>query len=804
MAMATADGGEEQLSRKVLESLRALNASLGDVRRRLASIDALSRVDGGGAAGAATAGGRRRPAAASSPCRSVASHTASVKSASGGSSRTHTPPPAAFTHSRGSAGSSVGANEAWRRAAEAPDADALSAGSRHSSRHSRGHSVHFTAAGGEEEEEEEAGGGERNDSGDDGASSGRRSAARRRHGGDGGQLRFDSATVSSGGFDDDDDDDEFDDGDGEAPARARRGASSSPPAGRAPRGSALRAGGAPASQPAVTAARSAASAAASAAPSSSPSSPAGGGGREAVGAPRGSGGEREQALLSSASKRRSAGSVRFASAQLDDAPERAPPLGSGAAAGDAAEHRRDDGGSSISSDAPGAMDDMMRGLDDDLAELMQQQHRQLLRVGVEPPPTPGGGDDAGGRGALAPRALLASPLSPTTVQQQGGTPRPRHVGDTALARWEAFQQSQPPPEGGAGRPLRPPQQQERLVFRFRRYDPRDGLEDDGLGEDIPLAVTFVSDEAFRALQDEAATAAAISPEPRRPQAASDGRGGEREEAEEGGRGYTLTGALAADPVCDDVDGIAARIAAWRGGDIAWHDAAPEDAAAAASPAAQQQPRFEALSLRVVYQAGRTGFAESKDLEPAPGSTIAGRYLVREFLGAAAFSTAMACTDLATGEDVCLKIVKNKKEFVDQSLDEIKLLRYLNAAGGGGDAVLRLLDYFYFQEHLIIVTELLKDNLFEFQRYLALHRQPPYFTPPRLQSIARQVLACLAHIHELGIIHSDLKPENLLIKSYSRCEVRERARLRGAVPSALPRRCAWGTAQRSAWPLPKVP
>lgn len=34
--------------------------------------------------------------------------------------------------------------------------------------------------------------------------------------------------------------------------------------------------------------------------------------------------------------------------------------------------------------------------------------------------------------------------------------------------------------------------------------------------------------------------------------------------------------------------------------------------------------------------------------------------------------------MSTGELVCIKIIKNNKDFFDQSLDEIKLLKYINA------------------------------------------------------------------------------------------------------------------------------
>ena len=78
-----------------------------------------------------------------------------------------------------------------------------------------------------------------------------------------------------------------------------------------------------------------------------------------------------------------------------------------------------------------------------------------------------------------------------------------------------------------------------------------------------------------------------------------------------------------------------------------------------------------------------------------------------------------------------------------------------------------------KEHLFLVCELLRANLYEFQRYQRDTGSPPpgYFTPPRLQRIAAQVLRALAFLHSLGLVHADLKPENILIKSYSRCEVK---------------------------------
>ncbi|KAK6786460.1 hypothetical protein RDI58_014985 [Solanum bulbocastanum] len=182
--------------------------------------------------------------------------------------------------------------------------------------------------------------------------------------------------------------------------------------------------------------------------------------------------------------------------------------------------------------------------------------------------------------------------------------------------------------------------------------------------------------------------------------------------------------------------------------------------------------FEVFNLRIIHRKNRTGFEESKDLPIVLNSIIAGRYYVTEYLGSAAFSKVIQAHDMHTGVDVCLKIIKNDKDFFDQSLDEIKLLKLVNKNDPCDEHhILRLYDYFYHQEHLFIVCELLRANLYEFQKYNRESDLEPYFTMSRLQTITRQCLEALVFLHNLGIIHCDLKPENILIKSYRRCEIK---------------------------------
>jgi serine/threonine protein kinase len=91
------------------------------------------------------------------------------------------------------------------------------------------------------------------------------------------------------------------------------------------------------------------------------------------------------------------------------------------------------------------------------------------------------------------------------------------------------------------------------------------------------------------------------------------------------------------------------------------------------------------------------------------SVIAGRYHVTEYLCSDAFSKVVQALDLQTGMDVCLKIIKNDKDLFDQSLNGIKLLKFVNKYDPLDEHhVLHLYDYFYY--HVYITYDILSSQV----------------------------------------------------------------------------------------------
>lgn len=126
-----------------------------------------------------------------------------------------------------------------------------------------------------------------------------------------------------------------------------------------------------------------------------------------------------------------------------------------------------------------------------------------------------------------------------------------------------------------------------------------------------------------------------------------------------------------------------------------------------------------------------------------------------------------CYDIKTGQDVALKLSKNKKAEVENAAVEAKLLKKILGNDPDKNGIVKMLDYFPFRHHFVIVFEFLDMNLYKYIK----QKDFRAFDKTLLKRVATQMLQALEHLRSIGIIHCDLKPENVLFTNSNCSDVK---------------------------------
>ncbi|CAH8634531.1 unnamed protein product [Heterobilharzia americana] len=154
-----------------------------------------------------------------------------------------------------------------------------------------------------------------------------------------------------------------------------------------------------------------------------------------------------------------------------------------------------------------------------------------------------------------------------------------------------------------------------------------------------------------------------------------------------------------------------------------------------------------------------------------------RYKILALIGKGTFGQVVRAFDELTGEEVAIKVIKNKRSFVQQAEVEIKLLREMAvfqaneqlATEVGANYIVNLKGHFSYHGHLCLVFELLSYNLYDLLGNTNYRGVSLNLT----RKFAQQLCAALVFLSrpDVHVIHCDLKPENILLVNPKRSAIK---------------------------------
>ncbi|EPR77902.1 Protein kinase [Spraguea lophii 42_110] len=133
------------------------------------------------------------------------------------------------------------------------------------------------------------------------------------------------------------------------------------------------------------------------------------------------------------------------------------------------------------------------------------------------------------------------------------------------------------------------------------------------------------------------------------------------------------------------------------------------------------------------------------------------YKVRREIGSGTFGRVFECC--VNNKKFAVKVIKSDKGYLEHGFVEYQILKSISEKHKS--FFVNVYDIFMYNNHLCIVQELLIKNLYELIRdnnFVGINYM-------HVQHITKQVLCGLYRLSTMGIIHCDLKPENIMISDF---------------------------------------
>lgn len=147
----------------------------------------------------------------------------------------------------------------------------------------------------------------------------------------------------------------------------------------------------------------------------------------------------------------------------------------------------------------------------------------------------------------------------------------------------------------------------------------------------------------------------------------------------------------------------------------------------------------------------------KQYRAQPNDHINYRYQIINHAGGGAFSTVYRCYDHKLHIPVAVKIIRAKPDCLQYAELEAKIQSQLQ-----GKHSVKLIESFHFRGHYCLSMELLYTDIYS----IVEKKTYPQLPPDTVRHITFQTLLCLRELAAKGIVHADIKPENILTNDES--------------------------------------
>jgi len=160
------------------------------------------------------------------------------------------------------------------------------------------------------------------------------------------------------------------------------------------------------------------------------------------------------------------------------------------------------------------------------------------------------------------------------------------------------------------------------------------------------------------------------------------------------------------------------------------------------------------------------FTEGGYHKVRPGDLLHKRYRARRRLGWGHFSQVYLALDRESEKHVALKVLKTGEDYIQAGEEERECHEAINKVKKEVSHLCRMTDTFDIYsnrgKHITMVFPRMSSQVYELFMY---NEDEPGFPLGVVKKIIQEVLMGLVEIHEAGMIHTDLKPENLMLDSF---------------------------------------